>query len=176
MVALHAACPPALLLFVDVSDPDIKPNLAWRGAHFSDLLCICPSQQSLDIENSDMLVFPQRLALDYQSSLWFGCVVFTSLFEDAICRLESLGGKRVEMDFSPFLKIASLLYGGAFVAERLSGIREFLQKSNDQPFSADDIKNDKRLNSVVRAIFSGGGEAFHSTLKLDAVRYNAHSL
>lgn len=92
------------------------------------------------------------------------------MFEDAIHRLESLGGKQVNINFSPFLEIASLLYGGAFVAERLSGIRQFLQKSSDTPLTIEDVKNDERLNPVIRTIFSGGGKLNHheNSLKVQA--------
>jgi allophanate hydrolase len=41
------------------------------------------------------------------------------LFTAAVQRLRSFGGEPVEIDFSPFEETAALLYGSAFVAERL---------------------------------------------------------
>jgi allophanate hydrolase len=48
-----------------------------------------------------------------------------ALFEKAIPMLESMGGKRVEIDFSPFRETATLLYGGPWVAERLAALKDF---------------------------------------------------
>ncbi len=47
------------------------------------------------------------------------------LFEEAACRLEQLGGVRVEIDYGIFLAAAQLLYSGPWVAERLAAIRDF---------------------------------------------------
>lgn len=42
-------------------------------------------------------------------------------------RLEKLGGTCVsEFDFSPFANTAKMLYETAFIAERYSGIKQFL--------------------------------------------------
>ncbi len=42
--------------------------------------------------------------------------------------LESLGGKKVEIDYAPFRAAAELLYAGPWVAERLAAIQPFLEK------------------------------------------------
>lgn len=102
-------------------------------------------------------------------------------FAAAAQRLESVGGVRVEMDFSPFAEAAALLYQSSFVAERYSGIRSFLdnkdkkQQQQQQPGSGDAAQQrdqqqpeaalgqqralaaDERLLPVTRAIISGAG-------------------
>lgn len=57
---------------------------------------------------------------------FFGNDEAKKLFESAIARLEELGGRRVEIDFAPFIATGSLLYDGAWVAERLAGLRHFV--------------------------------------------------
>ena len=39
-----------------------------------------------------------------------------------------MGGQRVSINFSPFEEVARLLYESAFIAERYSGIRTFLEE------------------------------------------------
>lgn len=51
---------------------------------------------------------------------------YSELFVEATKRLQQQGGQQVEIDFSPFAATAKLLYESAFVAERYSGIRGFL--------------------------------------------------
>ena len=43
--------------------------------------------------------------------------------------MTALGGTRIDCDFSPFLKIARLLYDGPWVAERYAAIGHFLEES-----------------------------------------------
>lgn len=49
---------------------------------------------------------------------FLGCAESPALFEATVARLEGLGGQRVDIDFSPFLEAARLLYEGPWVAER----------------------------------------------------------
>jgi allophanate hydrolase len=53
---------------------------------------------------------------------------YEKLFGAAIVRLESLGGKRNDVDFTPFLETARLLYEGPWVAERWLVIRDLLAR------------------------------------------------
>ena len=48
-----------------------------------------------------------------------------ALYEQAIRRCEALGGIAVELDYTPLRETAELLYGGAFVVERLAAIEPF---------------------------------------------------
>ena len=49
---------------------------------------------------------------------FFGDSDAAALFEAAIVRLQALGGEAVAVDIAPFLEAASLLYRGAWLAER----------------------------------------------------------
>lgn len=82
--------------------------------------------------------------LDQQA--YFGDVENPHLFKEAVKRLTALGGTPVELDFSPFLETAQLLYGGPWVAERYHAIKEFIEKSPESLFP------------VTRAITEGGAK------------------
>ncbi|HEY4361240.1 MAG TPA: allophanate hydrolase [Bryobacteraceae bacterium] len=66
-----------------------------------------------------------------------------TLFEAAASRLQSLGGHRVEIDFSVFRAAADLLYSGPWVAERLAALRDFIPDHGTD------------MDPVVRQIVSG---------------------
>jgi allophanate hydrolase len=65
---------------------------------------------------------------------FFGDAEYARLFTAAIHRLESLGGRRVEIDFEPFLATARLLYEGPWVAERYCAVGDFLERQPDAVF------------------------------------------
>ena len=84
-------------------------------------------------------------------------------FNEAVDRLEGLGGKPVEFDFSPFLETAALLYEGPWVAERLAAIRPFFEKNADQ------------VHPVVRKIIEGASkfsaaDLFAGLTRLEALK------
>ncbi|KAK9819810.1 hypothetical protein WJX72_002684 [[Myrmecia] bisecta] len=81
---------------------------------------------------------------------------YEALFAEAIQRLLSLGGQQVSIDFSPFAQTARLLYESAFVAERYSGIRQFLE-SGPTPPTVESVTSDPRLEKVIGAIIGGAG-------------------
>ncbi|GAN79439.1 allophanate hydrolase [Acidocella aminolytica] len=86
-----------------------------------------------------------------------------ALYETALIQAQSLGWELVEIDYTPFLDIAALLYGGAFVAERTAATRAFMQKHPDD------------IHPVVRAIIEGGhkfsaADAFDDIYKVQALR------
>jgi allophanate hydrolase len=56
---------------------------------------------------------------------FFGNTEAQRLFGEAVAHLQSLGGEVVEIDLTPFLETARLLYEGPWVAERYAAIREF---------------------------------------------------
>ncbi len=94
---------------------------------------------------------------------WFGDTQNPALFAAAIDRLESLGGTRVEIDFTPFRDAARLLYEGPWVAERWSAIRAFHAQHADAIFP------------VTRKIIEGGAkplavDAFEALYRLAALR------
>ena len=74
---------------------------------------------------ADRFVFGVPRAADLE---FFGDKEARRLFDQAIARMESLGGTRVEIDFGPFVETARLLYEGPWVAERWLVARELLER------------------------------------------------
>lgn len=62
---------------------------------------------------------------------FFGNSEYENLFWESVERLESIGGMRKEIDFSPFIETAKLLYHGPWIAERYCGIKEFAETQSD---------------------------------------------
>lgn len=58
---------------------------------------------------------------------FFGNNDYEQLFDQAITRLERLGGRKLEIDFRPFLEAARLLYEGPWVAERYAALQNFIE-------------------------------------------------
>jgi allophanate hydrolase len=56
----------------------------------------------------------------------FGDAASERAFARAIEQLTDLGGNRVRVDFAPFARAASLLYGGPWLAERQAAFGEFI--------------------------------------------------
>ncbi|GMH41211.1 hypothetical protein BSKO_09121 [Bryopsis sp. KO-2023] len=104
---------------------------------------------------------------------------FERLFSEAIDTLTSLGGEKSEIDFSSFAEIASLLYGGAFVSERISGVEDFLKQKTQEPnLTKENLLEDDRMLAVTRKIFSGGAkfsavDLFNDFAKLSELRAKA---
>ncbi len=81
----------------------------------------------------------------------------------AFALLESLGGQPVEMDYSPLLEAAALLYDGPWVAERMTAIRLFVETHAQD------------MHEVVRTIISGGAkysavQVFQASTRLEALK------
>ena len=75
---------------------------------------------------------------------FFGNTQAEALFAHAVGRWRQLGAHIVEIDFSPFLEAARLLYEGPWVAERYAAIRGFIEK------------NPGALHPVTRRIIESG--------------------
>ncbi len=54
------------------------------------------------------------------------------LFYESIARIRAMGGEAIEIDFTPFIETARLLYEGPWIAERYAAIRSFFDLHNDQ--------------------------------------------
>ena len=85
------------------------------------------------------------------------------LFRQAQARLEALGGVKVEIDFTPFLETARLLYEGPWVAERTAAVGDFISAHADA------------VHPVVREIIAAGRlptavEAFRGQYILEGLR------
>lgn len=73
-----------------------------------------------------VFVVPQQGQLEF-----FGNDTARRLFDQAIKQLENLGGKKQEIDFTPFLEAARLLYEGPWVAERYAAIEPLITRQPD---------------------------------------------
>lgn len=104
-----------------------------------------------------------------QDLAFFGNDAAAELFQSSVQRLQGLGGVAVEVDFSPFLEVARLLYEGPWVAERFVAIRDFLERQPDAVFPP------------VRQIIEGGractaADAFTATYRLKALKRQCDSV
>ena len=61
---------------------------------------------------------------------FFGNAEAESLFEQALQRLQSLGGEPVRIDFEPFLSAARLLYEGPWLAERYADYPAYMEQTH----------------------------------------------
>ena len=76
---------------------------------------------------------PRAFKFGVPSRLYFdGDGHSQAAFDQAIERLEALGGERVTIDYEPLEKIAALLYESALVAERYTAIAQFFDAHEDQ--------------------------------------------
>ena len=88
---------------------------------------------------------------------FFGDSEAERLFNEAITRLEELGGHAQRIDFTPFREVAALLYDGPWVAERTAAVGRFVEM------------HQKEVDPTVGGIIMGGRsrmavetfEAFH---------------
>jgi allophanate hydrolase len=76
-----------------------------------------PSKYRIGVPSSQIL---QNVESSYQS-----------LFRLALTRIEALGHTVIEIDVSPFLDTAKLLYGGPWIAERFAAVGEFIKQHSD---------------------------------------------
>ncbi|MBV8413657.1 MAG: allophanate hydrolase [Verrucomicrobia bacterium] len=91
---------------------------------------------------------------------------YRTLFTEAEQRLSSLGHTLIEVDVTPLLKTAQLLYGGPWVAERFAAVGQFVKEHREQ------------VHPVVRDIILGGEtysavDAFNALYALEEFRQQA---
>lgn len=78
---------------------------------------------------------------------------FNALFDSAVARLKSIGGKLFdEMDYTVFEEAGRLLYEGSFVAERVSGVKEWYDQ---HPAAEEDA-----LLPEIRSIYDAAATSF----------------
>jgi allophanate hydrolase len=72
------------------------------------------------------------------------------LFSAASGRMEEMGGRPRSIDFGPFRQVASLLYDGPWLAERLAGLEGFLKEHADDvyPVTRAVLRNGARFTGV----------------------------
>ncbi|MEJ8858490.1 allophanate hydrolase [Variovorax robiniae] len=119
-----------------------------------------PFSRSLQLQRTPL---PARFRFGVPSQLEFhGDALAAEAFDDAIERLESLGGQRVAIDYAPLAEAASLLYGSALVAERYAAVRDFFEAHEDE------------VIEPVRSILAGGrdfsaADVYDAQVKLRAL-------
>ena len=100
---------------------------------------------------------------------FFGNPSAEALFNQSIQVLQKLGGLKHEIDFTPFLDAARLLYEGPWVAERYVAIEDLISKHPGE------------LLPVIRTIIGGGesktaAEAFKAEYRMQHFRQRAAKL
>jgi allophanate hydrolase len=114
----------------------------------------------------DHAIQGQRFGVPRSDQLqFFGDREYARLFDQAVARIESLGGTLVEIDFAPFLEAGRLLYEGPWVAERYAAVGDFIHlnasavhpvtrrviESGNAPSGVDVFKAQYQLMSLRRA-------------------------
>jgi allophanate hydrolase len=94
---------------------------------------------------------------------FFGDAEAARLFEQAVTQLETIGGTRVRVDFTPFVEAGALLYSGPWVAERFAAVGEFLLSS---PAGADPV-----VATIVRSGANYSAvDAYRAQYRLEALK------
>ncbi|HEV7716704.1 MAG TPA: allophanate hydrolase, partial [Steroidobacteraceae bacterium] len=103
---------------------------------------------------------------------FFGDTEYERLFTESVRRLESVGGRRVDIDFAPFRVAASLLYDGAWIAERYVAVGAFIESMPQSVYpvtrqlieasrnltAADAFRSQHRLMEAKRAATEAWGD------------------
>ncbi|HEY9108409.1 MAG TPA: allophanate hydrolase [Roseateles sp.] len=94
---------------------------------------------------------------------FLGCAESPALFDATVARLEAIGGDRVDIDFSPFLEAARLLYEGPWVAERYAVAGPLIEASPEAvlPVIRDVLRKAPACSAV---------EAFRSQYRLQQLK------
>jgi allophanate hydrolase len=100
---------------------------------------------------------------------FYGDERYQTAFAKSVELLESIGGKKREIDFSSFLDAARLLYEGPWIAERYHGIRKLIEK------------NPSALLPVIQTIIGAGRDksavdTFDAMYKMQEFRRSIESL
>jgi len=81
---------------------------------------------------------------------WFGDAQAEAAWQAALAEFGGMSVELVELDFSPMLELAQLLYGGPWVAERYAAIQPFISTRADQmdPVVRDILAQASRFSAV----------------------------
>lgn len=100
---------------------------------------------------------------------FFGDKEAELLYKDAIKRFESIGGVAVEIDFSPMLEAANLLYYGPWVTERYVAVKDMIET---KPESFMEVTKTIILSGKTKS----AEDYFNAEYKLKAYKRQADSL
>ena len=100
---------------------------------------------------------------------FFGNNESPQLFQQAVIKLELMGGKAVEIDFAPFIETANLLYEGPWVVERYAAIKDFFDAKPDSifPITKQIINNAKKFSAA---------DTYNAMYQLKALQRDANSV
>lgn len=123
-----------------------------------------PSDVRLGLRPDPVVAVPRAADLAPLSAGW------RAAFADAVADVERTGARVVEVDVSPMLEAARLLYDGAIVAERYAAVGEFLERAH--------AVGDPGVDPVVARIVLGGRDVtaaayVHDREALDRARADA---
>ncbi len=154
---------------------DCVSIFALNTADASDVLSVAAGFDKQDAYSRQMLThgFDFGRAATFRFGIpraeqlqFFGNQQAAALFKCSCEALRAIGGTAVEIDFSPFLNAARLLYEGPWVAERYAAIREFFDARSEV------------IHPVVREIIAGAkkfsaANAYSGMYQLEALRKEA---
>lgn len=126
-----------------------------------------PYSRSAPAEGARALPRAFRFGVPSSDQLeFFGDTAAAGLFEQAVNRLEALGGTKVVFDYAPFRETADLLYAGPWVAERLAAITPFIDQQPNalHPVTARIIGNGRSFSAV---------DTFQAFYQLEVLRRRA---
>lgn len=90
-------------------------------------------------------------------------------FDDAVSSLKAMGGVPLKINYAPLLKVASMLYDDAFVAERYSALRDF--------FDAHESAVIEPVRSIIaRGKTYSAADLYDAQLKLRAASNQVNSM
>lgn len=115
-----------------------------------------------------------RVGIPFTSQRYFGddeaaARPYRQAFENAIAHAKALGLDGVDIDITPLLETAQLLYGGPWVAERYQAIRDFIQQKPEQLFG---VTRDITLMGIKPT----AADAFEAQYRLKALQHQASAL
>ncbi|PKU24501.1 allophanate hydrolase [Telmatospirillum siberiense] len=153
---------------------DCPSIFALTAGDAAQVLAVAGGFDPLDAYSRDTLPLPPPILKPFHGRLRFavpraGQLEFfdggdwPELFAKTVERLIALGGDPVEIDFSPFIETARLLYDGPWVAERYAAVGAFLEA------------HPQAGHPTVRRIIEGGRDipahaAFQAMYRLEGLR------
>ncbi|GEA88186.1 allophanate hydrolase [Cellulomonas cellasea] len=125
---------------------------------------VWPADVRLGLRPDPVVAVPRPADLTPLSAGW------RAAFAEAVDAVRRTGARVVEVDVSPMLEAARLLYDGAIVAERYAAVGEFLERAH--------AAGDPGVDPVVARIVLGGREVLaaayvHDREALDRARADA---
>jgi len=98
-----------------------------------------------------------------------GDAAYAALYDEAIRKLQDMGGTAVEFDYAPFRDAAQLLYNGPWVAERTAAVGDFIDKADDKagvwPVTRQIVQSGRKYSAV---------DAFRGQYQLKALQAEAY--